>query len=215
MRKQRTNFVCLFFLVSFLFTNACQYKISNETEASAICVWHKGSVRSAPSRGAKWLSSLSLGEQVFFNGETAIDSTDRNRLYYYVALADGTRGWASEFVLLPNAVPGVLLKECMLYRRPDSASATLASINRLDFVAVHEEQGKWMFVVTPRMAKEGWVPKDLVSQEEAEVSVGLAYQLAMKQRDTTTQLMLLKRLKAQQPAGATFRRDLISKIDSY
>ncbi len=215
MRIQRTRTIYLCFLVIFLFINSCQYKDFNESKATALCLWHKGSVRSKPSREAAWLSTLSLGEQVTLRGESAIDSSDKLRLYYHVALEDGTCGWASEFVLLPHAVPAVLLKGSRLYSAPDSTSASLTTINRLDFVAVDKERSEWVHVVTPRMANEGWLPKELVSQEEAEVSVGLAYQLAMKQRDTTTQVMLLKRLKAQQPAGATFIEDLTHKIDSY
>jgi hypothetical protein len=215
MRKQRTTFVCLFLLVLFFITNACQPEVSNTSETTAMCVWHKGSVRSAPSREADWLSSLSLGEQVSYSGEAAIDSADKNRLYYHVGLPDGTKGWASEFVLLPEAVPGVLLQRSKLFSSPDSASASFASVNRLDFVAVDEQQAYWVHVVSPRMAKEGWVPRERVSLKQEEVSVGLAYRLAMKKRDTLTQLMLLKRLRAHQPTGATFRRDLIHKIESY
>lgn len=215
MRKQRTNTIYLFFLAIFLFINACQHKDFNKSRATAMCVWHKGSVRVAPSREAAWLSTLSLGEQVTLCGESTIDSSDKNRLYYHVTLTDGTCGWASEFVLLPHAMPAVLLKGSSLYRAPDSTSASLATINRLDFVAVDKAHDNWVHVVTPRMANEGWIPKDRVSQEQAEVSVGLAYRLAMKQRDTLTQLMLLKRLRAQQSDDATFSEDLIRKIDSY
>ncbi|MGM0551047.1 MAG: hypothetical protein ACQESW_08210 [Bacteroidota bacterium] len=186
----------LFFIVVF---NACQPQ-KEVKQGTALCIWPKGSVRSEPSRESAWMSSLHLGQQMAYLGSTARDSTDKNHLYYHVCLTDGTKGWVSEFVVVLSGQPAIVLHPSCMYIQPDSTTEVVKKMNYPSFVAIDEEMGKWVHVVTPRRANEGWVLRKDLSEHKADVTKAIAYQQAMVRDDSLKQLECISKINREAPS---------------
>ena len=184
----------LYYLFFLVLLNACQLQMESE-EQTALCVWAKGSVRSAPSQDSAWLSSLYLGQQVVYTGTTAMDSTDKNHLYFHVRLSDGTEGWVSEFVVVPHARPAVVHHACDLYSLPDTTAMVVKQMNDRDFVAIDEVKDRWVHVVTSRMANKGWIVRNDLSEDTSEVGEAIATQQIWDKRDSLKQLECINKIK--------------------
>ncbi len=143
----------------------------------SVCIWDRGVVRAEPLKDAKWMSSLSLGEEVIWLGITAVDSSDRNLKYYKIQLSDSTTGWASKWVIITDAKPSVIIKQADIYRRPDMLTGIDKTFEPMEMVAVEQTENEWIKIVGAEQKKKGWIKKESVSRESLDVAVGV---LAMK-----------------------------------
>lgn len=144
-------------------------------EKPAVCVWDKISVREEPNSKAKWVTSISLGESITFLGASAIDSTDKNREYIKVQLADGTEGWSlSDFIVIDSEV-AVFLDESSVYKRPDLLTKTEDVFKKFGIVAIANSEGDWLEVVGERAdgkwIQKGWVKGANLSKDAIDVAV--------------------------------------------
>lgn len=144
-------------------------------EKPAVCIWDKVSVRSNPQAKGDWLTSISQGETLTFLGPTAVDSSDNNREYVNVRLADGTEGWSvSDFIIVDGEV-AVFTSDKDIYQRPDLLTKTDKSFKMLDIVAISIDEGDWLEVVGKRedgkWIQKGWVKNGEISKESIDVAV--------------------------------------------
>ena len=108
----KTHYYFLIFLVLFLvFFTFCQKEIPSEDKMvteekriDTISIWDGVALRAEPRRTGKWLASISLGERVFWLGESQIDSTNDQYEYLKVELSEMTI-WSTV-----KSVPSVRLK---------------------------------------------------------------------------------------------------------
>lgn len=171
--------------------NANEYAGQSETtnsgevvqELPAVCIWDKGSVRQAPNKDGKWLSSMSLGEKVTFMGISAIDSSDKNVEYYKIKLSDGKEGWASQYVVEIDASPAVILKETPLYRRPDYLTVTDKKLQAMNVVAIKNTEDNWIEVVGEKKYTHGWIQNESISKKDIDIAVGLLASKALSEDD--------------------------------
>ena len=154
-----------------------------KTEAPAVCIWDKGSVRQNPAKDGKWISSMALGEKVTWTGDTFTDSTDDNRSYYHVRLSDGTEGWVSEYVVAIHAVPGILVKKAQIFRRPDLITVTEKGFEKMSFVAILETKDDWIQVTGEENKKKGWIRTAAISTKDEDITVGLLVTKAKEEKD--------------------------------
>ena len=185
----------LVILVGVLMIFACQTETKTDVdvqvetkvevvkETPSVCVWNKGSVRDMPSRNAKWLSGMALGEKVVWTGETVVDSSDQNRTYHKVRLSDGTEGWASEYVLALDAIPGIVIKNAQIFRRPELITLTSDIYEPMSFVAILDSKDDWIQVKGEENKLKGWIKFSAVSTKDEDITAGLLAYKALKEKD--------------------------------
>jgi hypothetical protein len=159
-----------------------QEVVQEKKSIPSVCIWDGGTVRTAPSKDAKWMSSLSLGEEVIWLGITAVDSSDRNLEYYKIQLSDSTLGWASKWVIITDAKPSVIIKSADIYRRPDILTGIDKEFEPMEIVAVEQTENEWIKVVGAEQKKKGWIRKEFVSQENIDIAVGVLAMRALEQQ---------------------------------
>jgi len=144
-------------------------------EVPAVCVWDNISVRETASSKSKWLTSISLGERIVFMGDEALDSTDNDRLYYKIRLADDTEGWAIADFIIPESSAGAFIVDADVYKRPDLLTKDDKSFSQMDIVAVKSTQDDWLEVVGRRSGSKwienGWVKNNTLSQKDVDIAV--------------------------------------------
>ena len=143
--------VALILLIFFVFGISCEQKQTPQEEIKpvvekieTICIWDGAALRAEPTSKGKWLSSISLGETVYWREESQIDTTDRDYEYLKIELSDGTVGWASKWVLVTDAKVGAVLDDTPIYKRPDLLTMTDEHLDMMDMVAITEEKGEWI-----------------------------------------------------------------------
>lgn len=176
-------------LVCYVFTS-CQSSAgkSQETitpETNGVCIWPKGSVRNAPADTAKWLASLYLSEKVLCTGKQKKDLLHNSQTYHQVVLDDGTMGWASAFVVLPNAKAAIALDKTIIYASPENTATQKGTLQRTDFVAIIQVQNCWAQIVTQRNANKGWVKVSLLTYRPEDVTTAISLLKIRECRDTT------------------------------
>ncbi|MFO7889875.1 MAG: SH3 domain-containing protein [bacterium] len=219
--------IFIFILVSiFIFT--CQNenkkkptsgKITQESqekkEISSVCIWDHGSVRAEPSRKAKWLSAMALGEKITWLGETKVDSADEKRKYLYVRLSDGTEGWASEYVVAVDASPAVIIKETFIYRRPDLITITDKELKPMDLIAVVDKKNEWLKVTGKQYKKKGWIQSKVISSRDEDIAVALLAHKAYNKKDKKeTKEKIKSILNNAQFSNSIFISDLQEKYNN-
>lgn len=228
MRKIITKLAILTLLLFFV--SACGSEGNNEAEGTkkendviakkevleklpSVCIWDKGTIREQPEKKGKFVSSMSLGETITWLGKTEVDSSDKNKTYYNVVLSDGTEGWASEYVIAPNAKPAIATKEVPIYKRPDLLTITEKSFDEMDLVAVTKENNEWVEVVGKERKKTGWIKSRLISYKSEDVAFGLLATKALALKDSVKRYARISEL-VENPsfANSRFLRDLKEQV---
>ncbi|MFQ5603434.1 MAG: SH3 domain-containing protein [bacterium] len=196
MSHSRILFVFLS-LMLFFFTTGCQKQSEQKVEAlppepvaqeqPAVCIWDGASVRAQPSRAARMLSSLSLGETLTFLGHSTVDSTDKNREYYKIRLSDGKEGWTSSYLVVVDARAAAVVKKSYLYKRPDLLTVTDETFEPMNMVAVVSEQSDWLEVIGEKRKKKGWIKNRDLSFKDIDVAVAILAVKAMRVNDDAKQ----------------------------
>jgi hypothetical protein len=182
-------------------------------KTASVCIWDRGTVRATPKKNGKYVSSMSLGEKINWLGETAVDSNDRNKMYYHVELSDGTTGWASQYVVAPDAKAGITTKEVPIYLRPDLLTLTNKSFNEMELVAITKSTGEWLEVTGKEGKKKGWIKSRLVSEKDADIAVGLLTSKALEVKDSSKQYeRILEIVDNPSLASSRFMNDLKERV---
>ena len=163
----------------------------------AVCIWDDISVREEPSGSSKWLTALSLGEEINAYRILATDSA-KDREYIKIQLKDGTEGWSVASFIVPDSRPAVIISESSLYRRPDVLTKTDENFAMTDVVAVLQVQGDWVEVRGQRSGDnwldQGWVKSSNLSYEKVDLAVAKFAKDALTKTSPQEQANALKTL---------------------
>ena len=143
-----------------------------EKKVSSICIWDGISIRKAPNKKAKYLTSISLGEKVTSYGVTKRDSANK-RNYIKVELSDGTKGWTSDFAIVEDSKVAAVYKEAPIYKRPDVLTITSKKFEIMEMVAVKSTKDGWIEVVGQGKKKSGWIKVDCVTEQAEDVATSI------------------------------------------
>lgn len=188
---------------------------AEQKEVPAISLWDGISVRQEPSKQGKWLSSITLGETVTFLGQTAIDSTDKDRKYLKVVLSDGTEGWSVEYGLAVDAKLAATRADAAIYKRPDMLTVTKTIIDPMSMVAVEEENGEFVKVVGKERKKKGWILKSKLVFDSEEVAVAVLAEKQLKKVGNSYDPKALETFLENVPFKSTdFYNDLMIKLNT-
>lgn len=172
----------------------------------AVCIWNNISVREEPSQKGKWLTSLSLGEQLTALNITAKDSI-KDRDYVKVILKDGTEGWSISSFIVTNASGAAVRDEANIYKRPDLLTKTDEAFSPTDIVAVIETDGDWALVKGQRTGDtwidEGWVKSDNLSHDAVDMAVAKFAKEAFAKEDPASQSGALEEILDNDDFGSS------------
>ena len=163
-------------------------------EIDAVCIWDGGSIRSIPEGNGKYVTKMALGEQITWLGISENDTTDKGKVvqYFKVKLSDGTEGWASEYVIVTESKPGVIINEAIVYTRPNLLNATDKKFEAMDFVAIVKTEDGWSEIVGEKNNKNGWVQLETISDKKEDVAVALLAGKAYAEKDEDEQKEKIK-----------------------
>ena len=159
-------------------------------EVGGVCRGTPG-LLAEPDGTSRVVSRLAFGEQVTLLGEVVSGTTffDRPAEFRRMRRSNGEEGLVGAELCIPGA-PAAVTKHAFLYRRPDLLTVTDQRLARMEPVAVVQTEGQWVKVSTIRSARGrgGWVPKESITLDAADVVVAkLAWQ-ALRKPDEITQL---------------------------
>jgi len=181
-----------------------------------ICVLDRLGLR---DDAGNWLSSLSLGETVFWLGESKIDSTKNAREYLKVVLSDSTIGWALAWGLVTNARLGAVKKSASIYRRPDPLTVTESKFEMMAMVAIKQTKDNWMEVIGEKRSEKGWnnrsgwISVNDVVIDQSEVTIAILATKALREKDDAVkQEKLMAILKNIPNADSFFMKKLMENL---
>lgn len=186
MRKLLVFVVTLFLIM--VLTGCFGKKSENKKvdySKQAVCILDKASIREEPSKKAKWLSSLAVGETMTFEGEPVEDKDDPKTKYLKVNLSDGTSGYVNTYTVITGAYVGVISKAAPLYKRPDLLSVSERRFEMMDIIAVQEESEGFCLVVGENRSKSGWIEKGSFKDSKEDVVTAVMLRKALKGREKT------------------------------
>ncbi|CAM1342919.1 SH3 domain-containing protein [Tenacibaculum amylolyticum] len=194
---------------------------SAEEDASgdAICLLDKLSVRETPTAKGKWITSMSLGEKVYFTGEKHTDSVSKKD-YYKVKLIDGKEGWSRSTFLAVDGKVGVMLKDANVYKRPDLLTKTDTKYSPMDIIAVVGTQDDWAHVKGKRgegkYIEEVWVKAANISEKSVDIATAKFAGLAMNKETMTERIQALQEIVDNADfADSSFMDMIKDKIRDY
>jgi len=180
---KNTYILLIAIFIVFSCTERSEQEDTTAKELSAVCIWDGASLRDAPSKKAKWLSSISLGEKLIMLGDTAIDSADNNREFYKVRLSDDKEGWAQAYPLALNAQPAAIIQKSVIHKRPDLLTSTNNAFEKMEMVAVVAEKNDWIEVIGNKREKSGWIKNQFVTYKKTDVAVAIKANKALGEKD--------------------------------
>jgi hypothetical protein len=142
----------------------------------AVCIYDGISLKQDPTKSGKWLASISLGESVEIIGDSAVDSSDKNRSYQNIKLSDGKSGWATSYGLALNARLAAIKQVAVIYKRPDLLTGTDVKLEIMSPVAVLQEKEGWSEFIGAARKKSGWLRSDALTTDPADVAVAVLAQ---------------------------------------
>ncbi|AUC14243.1 hypothetical protein BTO06_03360 [Tenacibaculum sp. SZ-18] len=192
---------------------------TEDKSGDAICVLDKLSVRETPNAKGKWVTSMSLGEKVYFTGESTMDSVSKKE-YFKIKLIDGKEGWSRATFLAVDSKVGVMLQDANVYKRPDLLTKTDTKYSPMDIVAVVSTQDDWAQVKGKRAEgkyiEEVWVKSANISEKQVDIAVAKFAGQAMVQETMSDRIVALKEIVDNSDfAGASFMDLLKQKIQDY
>jgi hypothetical protein len=181
---KRINYLLLIF-AAFLISCSGNTEVKEKANVNedfekqqTVCIWDGVPVRETPSKDGKWVTKINLGETLYFLGETVIDSTDNNRDYISVELSDGTIAWARSYGLIINGKVAAIKEKVSVYDRPDLLTLSEDEFKVMDILVIEEEKEDWIKVVGKQKKIDGWIKKEVVTENKEDVAVAI---LASKQ----------------------------------
>lgn len=150
----------------------------NFEKQQTVCIWDGVPVREQPSKDGKWVSKISLGETLYYLGETAVDSSDNNREYIKVELSDDKVAWARSYGLVINGKIAAVKDDVPVYERPDLLTLTKKEFYKMNVLAIEETKEDWIKVIGKERKIKGWIKSNAVTEDKEDVAVAI---LASKQ----------------------------------
>lgn len=191
----KTYYYLLTALILFSCSGQGDENTENNQEAlNAICIWENAALRDAPSKKAKWLASISVGETVVMLGDTAYDSTENNKEFYKVKLSDGKEGWTIANLLVPGARVTTATEKIVIYKRPDLLTATKKNFKSMEMIAVMNEEDDWLEVIGDQRKKHGWIKGGGITFDEVDVTVAILANKALLEKDSKTKQEMIKEI---------------------
>lgn len=192
---------------------------TDDESGDAICLLDKLSVRETPSAKGKWITSMSLGEKVYFTGEKSVDSVTKKD-YFKVKLIDGKEGWSRAPFLAVNGKVGVINKSASIYKRPDLLTKTEEEFSPMDIVAVIGNQDDWINVkgkrATGKYIEEVWIKSNHISNKQVDVATAKFASMAMTKPTMTERIEELQKVVENSDFSESIFMDLIKdKIRDY
>ena len=185
------------------------------TEPNAVCLWPEAiSIREEASSKAKFITSMYLGEKIFYLGDDkTVEEGKRERTYCRVRLQDGKEGWTrKDFVAEGKAV--AILEDATIYKRPDLLTKTSNKFEPMDVVAILEEKEGFFRVKGKKGTwfKEGWIKMDNVTDEQVDVVFAVFYSKAQIMSDEKKEKELKSLVDNSDLAGSVFMSTLQEKM---
>ncbi|CAL2082366.1 SH3 domain-containing protein [Tenacibaculum sp. 190524A05c] len=192
---------------------------AEDKSGDAICVLDKLSVRETPNAKGKWVTSMSLGEKVYFTGESTLDSVSKKE-YFKIKLIDGKEGWSRSTFLAVNSKVGVMLQDANVYKRPDLLTKTDTKYSPMDIIAVVATQDDWAQVKGKRAEgkyiEEVWVKAANISEKSVDIAVAKFAGQAIAKETMTDRIKALQEIVDNTDfAGASFMDLIKDKIRDY
>ncbi|SNR14980.1 SH3 domain-containing protein [Tenacibaculum jejuense] len=192
---------------------------TDDGSGDAICLLDKLSVRETPTAKGKWITSMSLGEKVYFTGEKHIDSVTKKD-YFKVKLIDGKEGWSRAPFLAVNGKVGVMLKKTNTYKRPDLLTKTGEEFSPMDIIAVVGEQDDWVQVkgkrATGKYIEEVWIKSNNISNNSIDIATAKYAGIAMAKPTMTDRIKALQEVVGNSDLSeSTFISLIKDKIRDY
>lgn len=163
----------------------------------AVCILDKLSVRETPGKKGKWVTSLSLGEQITFLGEKMEDPASKKE-YSKIKLIDGKEGWTRSSFIVVNGKVGAMLENTTVYKRPDLLTKTDKQYSPMDIIAVMTTQGDWMQVKGKRRigeyVEEAWIKSSNISNSPVDVATAKYAAMALSKETMTDKIKALQEL---------------------
>ncbi len=176
--------------------NSIEEEVVENEGVQAISIWEDTSVRESAGAKGKWLTSLSIGETVFYLEEK---QTVDKKEYAKIRLQDGKEGWSFAAYIITDSKAAVFKNDTELYKRPDLLTKSGKKFSKMDIVAIKpatqdgwapvegkRSKGKWI--------DKGWVKISNVSQETVDIAVAKFAQKALKMDDITEKEEILSDL---------------------
>lgn len=166
-------------------------------QSKAVSVYDRGSVFVAPDRTSPTVGTVRFGvDEIEMTLETQqVEKTT----FVKVILADGTTGWISKYLLVPNGEGAVIAQNTGIYQNPVDNTTM---VRNKEFAAGEpviftELSGPYAHVVGREKAKEGWVLVSNLITGNDEVRGATMYWTAISEMNVDKRLKALKHLKAQ------------------
>lgn len=195
-------------LISGIALTTCGEKNKPSKTASSriqsVCMVDGISLRGEPSKSGKWLSSINLGETVYWKGDVRVDSTDNNAQYVNVLLSDSTEGWSLEYGIITNARVGAIMEDTPICKRPDPLTTSDNRFKFMDIVAVSAEKDNWMEVIGEKRAKKGWIQYNVVTTLKDDVTSAVLASKKMKANDGLSETEKIKAIIESAPYPNSF-----------
>lgn len=191
----------------------------NAEEKGAICLLDKLSIRETAEPKGKWITSMSLGEQVKLTGEEQTNEATK-KLYVKVQLTDGKEGWTPARFLAIDGKVGVMQEAASVYKRPDLLTKTEKKYSVMDIIAVTENQGDWVKVKGKRAEgqyiEEGWIKSANISNNAVDIAAAKFASMAMAKPTMTERIAALQELlKNSDLSSSSFISVIEAKIKDY
>lgn len=185
----------------------------------AICVIDKLSVRETPGAKTKWITSLSLGEKVYYTGESVMDSASKKE-YYKVKLIDGKEGWSRATFLVVDGKVGAVVQEANVYKRPDLLTKTDKKYSPMDIIAVMSTQDDWVQVKGKRAegkyVEEAWIKANNITENSIDIATAKYASLALTKETMTDRITALQEIVDNADfSSSSFMGLLKEKIKEY
>jgi hypothetical protein len=161
------------------------FESKNDYSKQGVCILTDTAVWSEPSKKAKWLSGLALGETVTLDGQPVKDRTDSKTEYIKIKLSDGTVGYANTWCIVCGSYAGVVKTAVKVYKRPDLLAEAGQNLEIMQIVAVEEEKGTWVRITGESRAKSGWIDKSSITNEKADVVTAVLVRKALNGKENS------------------------------
>lgn len=178
-----------------------------ESTTFTVCLWDELSVREEPKVKGKYITALSLGEQVTDLEEVQTDASSANqRQFRKVRLSDGTEGWVRHDLVYTVQELVVPIANATLYKRPDLLTATKEQFYPMDMLAVLESNGDWLKVTgIPRgdtWFSEGWIKDASLYRNEETTRTAVYVKKAQAAKETSKMMEYLSQALANESTYA-------------
>lgn len=145
----------------------------NISKKDAVCIIDGVALRDEAGPDGKFVATINFGEKLRCLDEKEVKS----KKYIKVELKGGNSGWMKESCLVLAAKPAVIVKDGIVYQRPDLITKTAKVFSSFDIVAIKEKQGDFIQVYgrtkNGKKVSGGWVKSDVLSLEDVDVAVAI------------------------------------------